>query len=170
MAAVEAAVGRPCLLVVDDAEHVDDPRLAALVAERRPGLLVVAAGRPEGLRSLYGHWTSVVRRSRLGLLFAACTDTDGDVLGELLPRHRPLPARPGLAWMVAGGRRSMVQVASAHDRVRLADKLLDSPPELAAAAPQRRSPTCSIRRNFLAGGDWSYVSFELGRPAERLPP
>ena len=28
VAAVEAAVGRPCLLVVDDAEHVDDPRLA----------------------------------------------------------------------------------------------------------------------------------------------
>ena len=111
VAAVEAAADRPCLLVVDDAEHVDDPRLAALVAERRPRLLVVAAGRPEGVRALYGHWTSVVRRSRIGLLLAACTDTDGDVLGELLPRHRPLPARPGLAWMVAGGRRSMVQVA-----------------------------------------------------------
>ena len=143
--AIEAAAGRPCLLFVDDAEHVDDPRLAGLVAERRPGLLVVAAGRPEGLRSLYGHWTSVVRRSRLGLLFAACADTDGDVLGELLPRHRPLPARPGLAWLVAGGGRSLVQVASCHDRVRLAGKLLDSPPELAAAAAQRRSPTCPIR-------------------------
>ena len=138
VAAVEAAVGRPCLLVVDDAEHVDDPRLSGLLSERRPGLLVVAAGRPESLRSMYGHWTSVVRRSRLGLLFAACSDTDGDVLGELLPRHRPLPPRPGLAWMVGGGRRSMVQVASVHDRVRLTDKLLDSPPELAAAAAQRR--------------------------------
>jgi S-DNA-T family DNA segregation ATPase FtsK/SpoIIIE len=61
---------------------------------------------------MYGHWTAVVRRSRLGLLFAACSDTDGDVLGELLPRHRPLPPRPGLAWMIAGGRRSMVQIAS----------------------------------------------------------
>ena len=109
-AAVQVATGRPVLVVVDDAEHVDDPALAGLVAARRPGLLVLAAGRPVTLRAMYGHWTSVVRRSRLGLLMAACSDTDGDLLGELLPRHRPLPARPGLAWVVDGGHRRLVQV------------------------------------------------------------
>ena len=41
---------------------------------------------------------------------AACSDVDGDVLGELLPRHPPLAARPGLGWVVAGGRRALVQV------------------------------------------------------------
>ena len=98
--------GAPSLLVVDDAERVDDPRLGALAAERRPGLLIAAAGRPDALRSLYGHWTTVVRRSRLGILLAAGADLDGDLLGELLPRRPPIPARPGLAWLVdAAGRR-----------------------------------------------------------------
>jgi S-DNA-T family DNA segregation ATPase FtsK/SpoIIIE len=110
---VEREVG-PRLLVVDDAERVDDPggRLAALVAERRPDLLVAAAGRPDALRWMYGHWTSVVRRSRIGVLLAACTDIDGDVLGELLPRHRPLSPRPGLAWLVDAGGRRLVQLAT----------------------------------------------------------
>ena len=113
VAAVDELAGRPCLLVVDDAERVADSGgdLAALVAERRPGVLVIAAGRPDGLRGLYGHWTAVVRRSRLGLLLSACSDTDGDVLGELLPRHPPLPSRPGLAWVVGGGRRALTQLA-----------------------------------------------------------
>ncbi len=118
VAAVDELAGRPCLLVVDDAERVADAggHLAALVAERRPGVLVIAAGRPDGLRGLYGHWTAVVRRSRLGLLLSACSDTDGDVLGELLPRHPLLPSRPGLAWMVGGGRRTLVQLAMRPQR------------------------------------------------------
>jgi S-DNA-T family DNA segregation ATPase FtsK/SpoIIIE len=106
------APGTPALLVVDDAERVDDPdgELAALLAERRPGLLAVAAGRPDALRSLYGHWTSVVRRSRIGVLLAACTDVDGDLVGELLPRHRPMPPRPGLAWLVDASGRHLAQL------------------------------------------------------------
>jgi S-DNA-T family DNA segregation ATPase FtsK/SpoIIIE len=102
------------LVVIDDAERVEDPagRLAALVAERRPGVLVVAAGRPDALRPMFGHWTSVVRRSRIGVLLAACADVDGDLLGELLPRRRPLPPRPGLAWLVDGAGRRLVQVAT----------------------------------------------------------
>ncbi len=105
--------GRPVLLVVDDAERVDDPTgaLAALVADRRPGVLVVAAARPDALRPLLGHWTSVVRRSRIGVLLLACADIDGDLLGELLPRRRPLPPRPGLAWLIDGSGRCVAQVA-----------------------------------------------------------
>jgi hypothetical protein len=40
-----------------------------------------------------------------------CSDTDGDVLGELLPRHPPLAPRPGLAWMVGVGHPTLVQIA-----------------------------------------------------------
>ena len=103
----------PALVVVDDAERVDDASgaLARLVADRRPGVLVVAAARPDTLRTLYGHWTAVVRRSRTGLLMAGCSDVDGDLLGELLPRTPPIPARPGLAWVVSAGGRSLAQVA-----------------------------------------------------------
>jgi len=106
--------GRPALLLVDDAERVGDPgdRLAVLLAERRPGLLVAAAGRPDALRSLFGHWTAVVRRSRIGVLAAACNDIDGDLLGELLPRRRPVPARPGLAWLIDGSGRRLAQVGA----------------------------------------------------------
>jgi hypothetical protein len=72
-------------------------------------VLVLAAGRPDALRS-HGHWTAVVRRSRTGLLLSSCADIDGDLLGELLPRNPPLTARPGLAWVVGGGGRALVQV------------------------------------------------------------
>jgi S-DNA-T family DNA segregation ATPase FtsK/SpoIIIE len=114
-AVADVAPGRACLIVVDDADRVDDPSgaLAALVAERRPGLLVVAAGRPDGLRTRYGDWTAVVRRSRIGLLLTTCADTDGDLLGELLPRQPPLPPRPGLAWLVGAGPRTLAQIGRA---------------------------------------------------------
>ena len=89
------------LIVVDDAERVDDhaDALATLIARRDPHVLVACAGRPDSLRTMYGHWTAVVRRSRLGLLLALGTDADGDLLGEVLPRRTPIsrPSRPGLA-------------------------------------------------------------------------
>jgi S-DNA-T family DNA segregation ATPase FtsK/SpoIIIE len=104
--------GRPCLVLVDDAERLDDASgaFAALIADRRPGLLVVAAGRPDALRIQYGQWTNVIRRSRTGLLMSTCADTEGDVLGELLPRRPAIPPRPGLAWVVGGGVRALAQV------------------------------------------------------------
>ena len=104
----------PVLIVVDDAEAVDDPsgRLAALAAGGRPDTWVVAAGRPDALRQQYGHWTAVVRRSRTGLVLTGGGDLDGDLLGVVLPRRTPLAARPGLAWMV-GADISLVQLALA---------------------------------------------------------
>jgi S-DNA-T family DNA segregation ATPase FtsK/SpoIIIE len=113
-AAIEQhASGTAGLLVVDDAERVDDARLAALAAERRPGLLIAAAGRPDALRAQYGHWTTVVRRSRVGILLAAGADIDGDLLGELLPRRPPIPPRPGLAWLVDATGRRLAQLSRA---------------------------------------------------------
>ncbi len=53
VAAVEAAVGRPCLLVVDDAEHVDDPRLGG--ARSPSGDPACSSSPPAGRRRLRTH-------------------------------------------------------------------------------------------------------------------
>ncbi len=105
--------GRSVLLVIDDAEAVDDPggKLAALAASGRSGLWIVAGGRPDALRQMYGHWTTVLRRSRTGLVLTGGSDLDGDLLGVVLPRRSPVPSRPGLGWLVAGGPAHLVQVA-----------------------------------------------------------
>lgn len=104
--------GRPALLLVDDAEYVDDPggRLAALAEAGH--VCILAAGRPDALRQAYGHWTGVVRRSRLGLVASGGGDMDGDLLGVVLPRRAPIAPRPGLMWAVDGGRAQLVQVAT----------------------------------------------------------
>lgn len=101
------------LVLVDDAEMVDDPggSLAALAAGGRANTWIVAAGRPDALRQLYGHWTTVVRRSRSGLVLTGGNDLDGDLLGVVLPRRTPVPARPGLAWLVANGTVALTQIA-----------------------------------------------------------
>lgn len=115
LAIVDELVGRgvPVLLVVDDAELVADPsgRLSALIAARTSGLVVAAAARSDALRQAYGHWTSAVRRSGLGLLMAGVDELAGDLLGVGVPRHPAIPARPGLAWVVADGATSLAQVA-----------------------------------------------------------
>ena len=101
------------LIVVDDAERVDDhaDALATLIARRDPHVLVACAGRPDALRTMYGHWTAVARRSRLGLLLALGSDADGDLLGEVLPRRPPISPRRGLAWLLDADGRRLVQVA-----------------------------------------------------------
>ena len=101
------------LVLIDDAELVDDPRgrLAALIAGRPEHIAIVASGRPEALRAGFGHWTAGVRRSRLGIVMAGCSDIDADLLGAVLPRRAPLAARQGLGWVVAEGGRRLIQVA-----------------------------------------------------------
>ncbi len=103
----------PALVLIDDAELVDDAagRLAGVLATPRPGLLVAIAARPEALRSAYGHWTSIVRRSRRGLIMSGAHETDGDLLGVVLPRRIVVPARPGLAHAVEDGECRLLQVA-----------------------------------------------------------
>jgi S-DNA-T family DNA segregation ATPase FtsK/SpoIIIE len=101
------------MIAIDDAERVDDAAgaLLDLVSARHHRVLVVAAGRPDALRSMYGHWSTVVRRSRIGLVMTKGGDADGELLGEILPRRLPIGARAGLAWMFDGNGRRLVQVA-----------------------------------------------------------
>ncbi len=103
---------QPRLIVVDDAELVDDDGgLQALLATAPAGLHVIAAGRPEALRAAYGHWTGVVKRARKGVLLGAIHDLDADVLGVMLPRHRPAHAPIGRGYLVADGQVEAVQLA-----------------------------------------------------------
>jgi S-DNA-T family DNA segregation ATPase FtsK/SpoIIIE len=109
-----ASIGpnRRVCVAVDDAERVADAagRLLALAGERARHVAVIAAGRPDALRSMYGHWTAVVRRSRLGLVMSTGSDSDGELLGEPLPRRSPVPPRVGLAWLIDGRGNRLVQV------------------------------------------------------------
>jgi S-DNA-T family DNA segregation ATPase FtsK/SpoIIIE len=73
--------------------------------------MIMATGKPDSLRQSYGHWTAVVRRSRLGLVATAANDLDGDLLGAVLPRRTPIAARPGLMWLVADGEVVLAQVS-----------------------------------------------------------
>ena len=102
------------LVAIDDADLVDDHNgaLAALAASRRAGAMVAAVGRPDTLRQAYGHWTGVVRRSRIGILTAACSDLDGDLVGAVVPRRLPIPHRVGLAWLAGNGAVTLIQVAT----------------------------------------------------------
>ena len=97
--------GGGALVVVDDAEIVDDDqgRLAQLLTGRLPGVHVLAAGKNDALRTLWGHWTQTVRRSRTGLLLQPNLDSDGDLLGTRLPNRGMSTCRPGGAsWRVTG--------------------------------------------------------------------
>ncbi len=103
---------RPTVVLVDDAERVDDDgTLAALAASGHPALHVIAAGRPDVVRSIYGHWTAGLRRSRLGILLQPDVDLDGDLLGAALPRRQVVAARPGRGHLVVDGRTGLVQLA-----------------------------------------------------------
>jgi S-DNA-T family DNA segregation ATPase FtsK/SpoIIIE len=114
VSAVVAHTG-PALLLVDDAEQVDDRAgaLASLIAHPPAHAHVVAAGRSEVLRTAYQHWTRAIRRSRAGLLLAPNADLDGELLGQVLPRRAPVALGPGRGWLVDGSDLVVVQVANA---------------------------------------------------------
>ncbi|HSP29942.1 MAG TPA: hypothetical protein VLN74_15430, partial [Ilumatobacteraceae bacterium] len=113
IAGSECADGEgPVLVVVDDAERVDDPDggLARLIA--RPDVTFAVAARLEAVRVAYGHWTREVARSRCGLIMTSMGDVDGELLGVTLPRRSSIAPRPGLAWIVDTDGHRLVQVAA----------------------------------------------------------
>ncbi len=106
------AAGGPILVLVDDAEYLDDQTglFVELLGGHAPDVHVVAAARNDGLRSAYGHWTRDLRRSRLGLALRPEVD-DGDLLGSVFPRRPRPPDRPGCGYLVVDGRPEVFQVA-----------------------------------------------------------
>jgi DNA segregation ATPase FtsK/SpoIIIE, S-DNA-T family len=105
--------GRLALVLVDDAESVDDSGgvLERLSTSDLPGLLFVAAGRNDGIRTGYSHWTRPLRRSKLGVLLRPDVDLDGDILGASLPRRAPVAMVPGRGYVVNSGEPELIQVA-----------------------------------------------------------
>ncbi|MEU8242692.1 FtsK/SpoIIIE domain-containing protein [Actinoplanes missouriensis] len=103
----------PAVLLVDDAEGLDDAdgALAGLLGAGLPDLHVIAAGRADGLRTLYGHWTQTVRRGKAGLLLRPNIDLDGDLLGVTLPRRAPVRVGVGRGYLIHNGEWDITQVA-----------------------------------------------------------
>jgi S-DNA-T family DNA segregation ATPase FtsK/SpoIIIE len=100
-------------VLIDDAEGVDDPTgTIQRLATAGPGnVRIVLAGRPDALRSLYGHWTQTVRRSRAGVMLLPDRDMDGDLLGAQLPRRVHVAMQPGRGFLIADGDVDLVQIA-----------------------------------------------------------
>ncbi|MCY3861977.1 MAG: FtsK/SpoIIIE domain-containing protein [bacterium] len=106
----------PTLVLIDDAETVDDPDgdLKALTSDGRPGLHIVAAGRADRLRTAFGHWTSEIRFSRTGVLLQP-TPLDGDLFTVQLPTRPTLPSLPGRGYLIQNGQPSIIQIARYGD-------------------------------------------------------
>jgi S-DNA-T family DNA segregation ATPase FtsK/SpoIIIE len=103
------------LLLVDDADTVDDPAraLSDLFAAQLGNLHAVVAGRGDALRTL-GHWSVGARRSRVGLLLQPDVQVDGALLGVTLPRRPAPPVRPGCGYRIDPGGFELIQVAQAE--------------------------------------------------------
>jgi DNA segregation ATPase FtsK/SpoIIIE, S-DNA-T family len=113
MLALLRTVPGPVVLLIDDAENLEDAdgAIAGLLAAAGPNLHVIAAGRSDSLRSLYGHWTKTIARSKSGLLLKPNIDFDGDLLGAALPRRAPVQMIVGRGYVVSNGEVEIVQVA-----------------------------------------------------------
>ena len=109
-----SGASEPLFVLIDDAAGVDDldGAIGGMLGASLPNLHVVAAENSDMMRSLYGHWTQTVRRSKVGLLLRPNIDLDGDLLGVTLPRRSPVPLVAGRGYLVQNGEFDIVQVAS----------------------------------------------------------
>nr|MDJ0925967.1 cell division protein FtsK [Acidimicrobiia bacterium] len=99
------------LLLVDDAELVEGSKhLSNLVRSRDCGIRVVAAGAADAIRTLYGHWTQDVRRSRVGCALRPNIAIDGDLWQTPLPRRRYGKFPVGRGYLLADGRAELAQL------------------------------------------------------------
>ncbi len=112
LAAELKAAEHPHVLLIDDADAVEDPgrALSDLLSASLPHLHVILAGRSDALRSL-GHWSVGARRSRTGLLLTPDVQVDGALLGVTLPRRPEPPARPGCGYRIDPAGFELMQVA-----------------------------------------------------------
>jgi S-DNA-T family DNA segregation ATPase FtsK/SpoIIIE len=103
----------PLVVLIDDADGIDDVdgAVAGLLGAGRGDLHVVAAARADSLRSLYGHWTQEIRKSKVGVLLRPSIDYDGDLVGANLPRRAPVQMTVGRGYLAHNGELEIVQVA-----------------------------------------------------------
>lgn len=100
------------LVLIDDAERVDHPRLNDVFGLHQSRLHVIAAGRADALRGLYQHWTRDLRRCRLGVSLRPQPEVDGELWQTQFPRRGPVFHQPGRGYLVSGGGIEVVQVAA----------------------------------------------------------
>ncbi len=107
----DAANGSGLLLLIDDAELVDDDGyLARLLRKRQPGVKVVAAAGADSVRSMYGHWSQDLRRSRMGCALRPSSPSDGDLWQTPLPRVGDQHFPAGRGFLLADGRAELIQL------------------------------------------------------------
>ena len=119
--AVSASSDVPTLLIVDDADLVDDVGglLQESIASLRSGFHLIVAARLETLRA-YSHWSSAVKRSRKGVLLGPLNDVDGDMLGVFLPRRATgayVAPIAGRGFLVTDAGATLIQVAEVADQL-----------------------------------------------------
>jgi S-DNA-T family DNA segregation ATPase FtsK/SpoIIIE len=103
----------PTVVLIDDAGGFEDldGTIQGLVSAAPPNVHVVCAASADVFRTLYGHWTQAVRRSKVGVLLRPNVDLDGDLLGVTLPRRSPVAMVVGRGYLVQNGEFDIVQVA-----------------------------------------------------------
>ena len=108
-----SADSRTWVVVVDDADRVDDPSdaLHALIRLGRDNVHVIASIRASAGRQGWSHWTRALRSGGKGLLLHPENAVDGDLLGVRLPRAERLEQVPGRGYLVHGGTCAAIQVA-----------------------------------------------------------
>ena len=107
----------PVLLLIDDAERIDDADqgIANLLKAESPFVRVIASGKPGELRTMYSHWTKAVRKSRTGVLLQPHIDYDGDMFSMTLPRRAPVTLTTGRGYVVLGGSTVLAQTMCPDD-------------------------------------------------------
>ncbi|HEX7739514.1 MAG TPA: FtsK/SpoIIIE domain-containing protein [Marmoricola sp.] len=102
------------VVIIDDAEQFadNDQALAGLITAKLAHLHLIAVGRADDLRSLYGHWTTTVRKSRCGILLQPNVDYDGELLGVSIPRRTTAAMTTGRGYLCVSGAAALAQFAT----------------------------------------------------------
>lgn len=114
MTAMRMDENTPCLLLIDDAERIDDTdkAIANLIAGNNSQLHIIAAGRADDLRTQYSHWSKSIRKSHSGLLLQPNPDYDGELLSVKIPRTATVPIGCGRGYLCNGSSPLLVQSIS----------------------------------------------------------
>lgn len=149
--ALHGAGRGPLILLIDDAETVDDSPgvISGLLSGGREDAHLIVSVRNSAARKLYSHWTQAVRASRRGVLLMPDWSDDGDLLGVGLPRTDPYGRGPGRGYLAMDDTLTAVQLAQAEDE----DLAAPGPPVAAAAAtaPATTDPSAVPGASHLVG-------------------